>query len=214
MVNHREPLKNDVPELWRQRAKAGLCPVCGKTKEQFKKGMRVYCSEKCRDEYASKFTFWSELRKKILDRDGNKCATCKITTEKLKSIREETKKKIIKEWLSNPDNIKLLEEHRDTQLVEWSKQWDERYKSLMDDEWLLTHHYWEMTGKNNHDLFKGKIPDRVTFDVDHIKALCNGGDMWDESNLQVLCNECHKKKTKSDLNERKRLKNKNTKLAI
>jgi len=38
--------------------------------------------------------------------------------------------------------------------------------------------------------------------------------MWDESNLQVLCNECHKKKTKSDLNERKRLKNKNTKLAI
>ena len=207
-------MKDEVPELWRQRAKAGLCPVCGKTGEEFDKGMRIYCSPKCRDGYASKFTFWTNVRNKILKRDGNVCAICKITTEKLQKKKEDTKKQIIKEWLSKPNNIRLLEEHRDTLLVEWSKEWEDRYKSLMDDNWLLEHHYWNITGNHQMDLYHGKLPDRVTFDVDHIVALCNGGAMWDESNLQVLCNECHKKKTKKDLSERKRIKNKNMKLAI
>ena len=45
----RELIKNDVPEFWKQRAKAGLCPVCGKTNGEFDKGMRVYlsCREDC-----------------------------------------------------------------------------------------------------------------------------------------------------------------------
>ena len=64
--NNRESIKNDIPELWRQRAKAGLCPTCGKTQGEFDKGMRVYCSVKCRDKYASKFTFWDSVRRKIL----------------------------------------------------------------------------------------------------------------------------------------------------
>ena len=35
--------------------------------------------------------------------------------------------------------------------------------------------------------------------VDHIQAIVNDGDIWDESNLQVLCTECHKEKTRNDL---------------
>ena len=65
-MTDREPMKNDVPELWRQRAKAGLCPACGKTSEEFEKRMRVYCSPKCRDDYASKYTYWSIERDKFL----------------------------------------------------------------------------------------------------------------------------------------------------
>ena len=41
-----------------------------------------------------------------------------------------------------------------------------------------------------------------TLEVDHIVAICNGGDAWDESNLQVLCIDCHRKKTKLDLGKR------------
>lgn len=40
---------------------------------------------------------------------------------------------------------------------------------------------------------------KTNYEVDHIIALINGGDMWDEKNLRVLCTECHKKKTQQDL---------------
>ena len=36
-------------------------------------------------------------------------------------------------------------------------------------------------------------------EVDHIEPICKGGDMWDEKNLQTICNFCHKKKTKEDV---------------
>ena len=213
-MTDREPMKNDVPELWRQRAKAGLCPVCGKTPQEFDKGMRVYCSVKCRDEYASKYTYWSTERDRFMREHEEKCAICGITPEKLKELKEKTKKQIIKDWLSIPKNIKILEEHRDTLLVDLSKDFEDRFKRVMDDTWILEHHYWNMTRNNNFQLYEGKLPDRVSFDLDHIIALCNGGDMWDKNNWQVLCNECHKKKTRSDLKKRKRIRNKTIELNI
>lgn len=36
-------------------------------------------------------------------------------------------------------------------------------------------------------------------EVDHIIAIILGGHPWDYRNLQLLCSECHKKKTKSDI---------------
>lgn len=39
------------------------------------------------------------------------------------------------------------------------------------------------------------------FEVDHILPLVLGGSMWDEKNHQVLCYECHKKKTADDMKE-------------
>ena len=43
-------------------------------------------------------------------------------------------------------------------------------------------------------------------EVDHIKAIVNGGDMWNEKNLRVLCHKCHVRKTKSDLYKKKYVK--------
>ena len=34
----------------------------------------------------------------------------------------------------------------------------------------------------------------------------NGGEMWDENNLHVLCHRCHLRKTKSDLYDKKYIK--------
>lgn len=36
-------------------------------------------------------------------------------------------------------------------------------------------------------------------EVDHIRAIVLGGHPWDYRNLQVLCHQCHKIKTKSDV---------------
>lgn len=43
-------------------------------------------------------------------------------------------------------------------------------------------------------------------EVDHIKAIVNQGEMWDKNNLRVLCHKCHLEKTRSDLYEKKYVK--------
>lgn len=35
-------------------------------------------------------------------------------------------------------------------------------------------------------------------DVDHIKAIADGGQPWDVSNLQPLCHACHSRKTNAE----------------
>lgn len=40
--------------------------------------------------------------------------------------------------------------------------------------------------------------------VDHIKALKDGGDPWDDSNLQSLCARCHNRKTVQENKEREK----------
>ncbi len=48
----------------------------------------------------------------------------------------------------------------------------------------------------------------VSLCVDHIIPFAITGVLFDKSNLQVLCSDCHKKKTKKDLIEIKNYKNK------
>ena len=47
-----------------------------------------------------------------------------------------------------------------------------------------------------HCKAKGTIT--LATELDHINALCNGGDD-DDSNMQGLCHDCHKAKTLKDL---------------
>ncbi|MCK5023289.1 MAG: HNH endonuclease [Candidatus Aenigmarchaeota archaeon] len=54
-------------------------------------------------------------------------------------------------------------------------------------------------GANCEKCNKDCSADTHELELDHITALVNGGDMWDESNLQLLCNRCHRKKTTLDL---------------
>jgi HNH endonuclease. len=41
--------------------------------------------------------------------------------------------------------------------------------------------------------------EKIELNVDHIRAITNGGDEWGESNLQTLCEDCHKQKTREDM---------------
>lgn len=49
-----------------------------------------------------------------------------------------------------------------------------------------------------------KVGNGLRYAFDHIKALINGGENR-ESNIQILCEECHKKKTRVDVAEKARV---------
>lgn len=195
-------MKNDVPDEWRRRQKAGLCPVCGKTAEEFEKRMRVFCSKKCRQEYADKYTFWSVVREEILERDGKVCADCSITYEKYLESHEKEKKKRLKGWIEQ--NQSAIDGERDEQLVRLSERFEEQYNQIMNDFWIADRLInWGRNADLRQELYRGLEYNPPSFEIDHIKAVCLGGDMWDKNNMRVLCNECHKKKTKEDHRKRK-----------
>lgn len=62
----RIQMRIKIPEKYKENERRGLCKVCGKTKEEFEKLRRVYCSEKCARRYQKCFMSWVEFRKKII----------------------------------------------------------------------------------------------------------------------------------------------------
>lgn len=91
-------------------------------------------------------------------------------------------------------------EHRDEYYTAFT--WNRlRSKILRRDNWTCEH---------------CKISDwdtRIHLQVDHKIAITNGGDYWDESNLQTLCRKCHGIKTGRDLktkNFKKKISAKNS----
>lgn len=40
--------------------------------------------------------------------------------------------------------------------------------------------------------------DAISTDVDHIRAIEDGGDPWARTNLQALCQRCHSRKTRQE----------------
>lgn len=205
----REAVKNEVPELWKQRVKAGQCPVCGKSPIEFDKGMRVYCSKKCRDEYSKKFTTWSAVRERILKRDNYTCQECGLNQKYFDDEADRAYELKKKKWLE--ENQDILENKRHKALVRLSEQFEKDFNEIMDDEAFFKSRISWSVAQIEKDWAK-----RIKLHVDHKVAIVNGGDMWDENNLQTLCENCHKKKTRKDLAERKitRAKKKNAKLKL
>lgn len=39
---------------------------------------------------------------------------------------------------------------------------------------------------------------RLATVIDHIRPVRKGGDIWDEDNLQPLCESCHNRKTNAE----------------
>jgi len=59
-------------------------------------------------------------------------------------------------------------------------------------------------------ICKRRISGRLLARYDHVQALCNRGENR-ESNLQLLCHECHDNKTKDDVAEKSQIYNKRIK---
>lgn len=190
----RETIKNDVPLEWRRRYKAGLCPVCEKSPEEFDKGQRIFCSSKCRGEYSSKFISWSELREKALKLYGNKCTKCGITEEKHRRTKDKEKLEFYRNYVL--EHKQDITNRRDELLVDLDKRYRGDFERINNDQYVAEKLLdWEERRK--YDYYNSP-----TFEVDHKLAIVNGGDMWDINNLQVLCKDCHNKKTQKDLKTR------------
>lgn len=208
MKNPRENIKYDIPKEWIINFKKGLCPVCGKTKFEFNKGMKVYCSEKCREEYSKRIYTWQELRDKIIKERGNVCQQCKKTQEQLTQEKLDFKTNKKKEFIKRYPEI--LEQRRKELMDDCEKLYIKAQKLNWEDITIP----WEYRQDYDDELPYGWD----SFEVDHKIAVVNGGDFWDENNLQVLCYKCHKEKTKEDLhlksinNQNEKLNNKNKKL--
>lgn len=67
-----------------------------------------------------------------------------------------------------------------------SSKWRNTVKAIKDRD----------KGLCQHCLDKGLITPGT--DCDHITPVSKGGNKWSYSNLQLLCRECHKKKTIMD----------------
>jgi len=204
----RQLMKVDVPKNWIIRRNAGLCPVCGKDPSEFEKGMRVYCSVRCREEYAKCYCHWNDIRERIFKRDGRKCAKCGITNNKIHQDLIKKKKELMKKFVE--EKKELIEYLRNKKLNELSERYEKDYKNIMkDDLEFIEDNKWSIDEEilKKHGIYFSQFIEReMSFEIDHIKAIVNGGDEWDEKNLQVLCEKCHKEKTKRDMLERKRNK--------
>ncbi len=193
MVNPRENIKYDIPKEWIKNFKSGCCPVCAKTKFEFEKGMKVYCSKKCRILYNDRIYTWQEHRDKIIKERGEKCEECSKSKDQLTKYKEKFK---------NEQRRKYIEAH--PELLE------KRRKELMEEAEKAYQKALNLTAEDLY-VYSGieELPwSYDTFEVDHIEPVALGGDMFDKKNLQVLCYTCHKKKTKIDAKEIAKLRRK------
>jgi 5-methylcytosine-specific restriction endonuclease McrA len=194
----RPSYKVDFPPEWNKRRKAGLCPVCAKPKEEFEKGRQVYCSAKCADAYSDHFITWTDLRKKMIDKNP-KCEECGITEEKWKEKKAGERVKFFAELDGKYEKeITAIKAQMLKELEERTLQAIERIERLTSTNIQFEQHLESLgvTIPNKYEYFPG-------FEVDHKVALMNGGDQWDEKNLRVLCHDCHLKKTRHDHREKK-----------
>lgn len=178
---------------------AGKC-WCGKPHEEFQKGMRSYCSPEHREEWHAKTLTWSEFREKFLNNHGRYCDFCGKKDDDLNESRKK-----YEDALAN-----ILSEHRDEIEIEMHirslQKLDEWYESRRND--ILTSKPTEYDVKDYASRHRVKLPEynfehkRYEYEVDHIKAIVNGGAEFDTTNLQVLCKECHREKTKNDISLR------------
>lgn len=167
-----------------------LCPICGKTKDQFQPQMRVFCCPEHREEYYKHIVTWGELKKKLLGEHPH-CYICRISHESYQEKVKNGNVKFIKKWIE--ENRELLEHQREKEIEDAESRFAYHLKEAFDDEHIA---------REIFSIKHIKLPlehRHIYFTVDHIIPIALGGPMWDEKNLQVLCEKCNIKKTKKDL---------------
>lgn len=136
----------------------------------------------------------------FLGKKGKICAKCGCTPESLKADGKSDYNDWLKEVKANPEAMKLIEKERISKLNDLEK----KYQEIMNDDYLINWEFSHMSQPKDMPVGLRVAPRKDNwvddrFEVDHIKAICLGGDQWNEKNLQVLCYADHKVKTKEDM---------------
>ena len=184
--------------------KSGKC-WCGKPRSEFQKGMRAYCSPEHRAIWQSKVLTWQEFRDQFLREHGKKCDVCGVESsrEEYERLFEETQKKREQALVELKPTIQDFIIARKIDLLE--SDYERRFLEATDPDNISIYDLENYARQHKLTLPElpkwhsvNEQPERV-FEVDHIQAIVNGGSEFDKSNLQVLCQDCHKKKTKNDM---------------
>jgi hypothetical protein len=176
-----------------ENLKNGKC-WCGKDKSEFQKGMRVFCSSEHREIWRKKVMTWQEFKDEFLRKHGEYCDICGARNDekRKKQQYEEYKKEVEELKLKFQDGI-IAEK-----LLKLEEFFEREYQKAIDpnniSDWDI-----EQYAKYHNIPLPEVDGGQITFEVDHKIAIVNGGDEFDINNLQVLCSDCHKKKTKNDL---------------
>jgi hypothetical protein len=173
--------------------KAGKC-WCGKDKSDFARGMRVYCTPEHREIWASKVVTWSEFRDKFLSVHGEYCDICGARNDTMEARQERRRER-------ENAMIAVKAEHQDaiiaSKLLDLEAWYEEQFAKAIDPEYIT---YREIeTFARYHGIELPEVDEAIKFEVDHRLAIVNGGAEFDKNNLQVLCEACHRKKTREDL---------------
>jgi len=193
----RAQLKVDIPDEWMENLKHGRC-WCGKDHTQFEKGQKFYCSKEHALEYDKRIVYWTHFKDAFLEKNGRICTNCGLNheqNEKDEARRAKEHYQMIAD--SNPEALKAARAYM-------LKELQAKYEQIMDDAHVMEHIPWEVKNAfdiNHDDTHYQK--NYFSIEVDHKIAVCLGGDMWDENNLQALCYKCHKEKTKEDMKKLK-----------
>jgi len=177
-----------------ENLKKGKC-WCGKDKSEFQKGMRVYCSPEHREIWRKKVLTWQEFKDEFLRKHGEYCDICGARNDD-----RETREKKFKERQKAIEELrpKIQDAIIAQKLLELEEWYEREFKRTIDPKRIYDQEVEEYAKYHNIPL-----PEvdggGIAFEVDHKVAIVNGGDEFDINNLQVLCTECHKKKTKNDL---------------
>jgi len=180
----------NIPDEWKENLKVGHC-WCSKPRSEFDKNQRVYCSEVHALEYSKRIQYWSVFRDHFIEKVGEVCQRCGMNNKKFNTREKKREREFYAKLVE--DNKEAIEAERGKLLVEL----EQNYKNIMDDAYVLENMGYQT--RQSFDLaFERFSNNYFVIEVDHIKAVALGGEMWDEDNLQALCNLRHKEKTKND----------------
>lgn len=202
---------------WAQeRIDKKLCPVCGKPKSEWGNGKRKYCSDSCELMFiyvCCEWQNWDHKRHLAIARDGQ-CIRCGHR-EIIENHRSESYYGFMNLRYHVISHIEILNQRQNctkenTTLHEFKCPRDNLYEDLEPgwenrQNWPDRHIRHEIIclgcdycETKCYSGFWFRYVDPSSFIVDHIKPIALGGDEFDINNLQTLCPECNKRKTKMD----------------
>jgi len=193
----REQISIEIPDEWNENMKHGRC-WCGKNHTEFDRGQKFYCSLTHSKEYSKQIKYWSVFKEEVLDEQGRKCSECNHTRETFGKMKKENEQDILRiESIKYPEAIKA---GRAQMIIELEK----KFELIKDDVYVLEHLSYKIDEVYGIPRLCDLVDKRYfQLEVDHIIAVSLGGEMWDKKNLQVLCSECHKVKTRKDMKKLK-----------
>ena len=173
----------------KKRIKDSQCPICGKPKSKWNRRTDwTCCSKECTKKYQDNWKSWPEIREQAMARDKYKCVKCGIGP-------------VIEERWTNAimNNEEIIEDiESEGRRLSWYCMIDEKKNA----------HMWKIMNKEEQ---RAIIPHTSKLAADHIMPIALGGAEFDIDNIQTLCTDCHKEKTKIDIKNiaelRKILKN-------